>query len=279
MPVPETLGAPGAGLWLRHRLATSPAGPLFDRLHRMLGFGQTWRHPELGLLRQEAILMPKVLARLIRPDWNTADVGAHVGSFTALLARLAPGGRLFAVEAVPQKAALLARRFPRAQVFAEAASDTPGPVMFHVNTANPGFSSLADRASRGATRAITVPARRLDDMIPRDVPLHFLKIDVEGFEYPALRGAARILSRDRPVILFEAGAARDPDLAMADYPALFAWLTDEMAYDIRAVFDMHYNRPPITAETFALYREYPFLAFNYLATPRPAATANREPAR
>jgi len=271
--------ASGAALWLRHQLATSRAAPLLDRLRRTLDFRQSLKHPELGLLRQEAGMIPVVLSRLIQPHWNTADVGAHVGSFTALLARLAPRGRLFAIEAVPRKAAMLARRFPHAHVLAEAVTDTPGDVTFHVNLTKPGFSSLAARISRGRTQAITVPARRLDDMIPADVPLHFLKIDVEGFEYPALRGAERILRDCRPTILFEAGAARDPDLAMAEYPALFDWLTGPMGYDIRAVFDAHYGRPALTRDTFALYREYPFLAFNYLATPRDAVTATREPAR
>jgi FkbM family methyltransferase len=256
-------------LRLKHRLATGRAAPWLDALRRAAAWPRGLAHPELGLLQQEAALIPRVLSTLIRRDWNTADVGAHLGRFTALLARLAPLGRLYAVEAVPQKAAMLAARFPRATVLAEAVSDTPGPVTFHVNLANPGFSSLAARGSRGATQAIAVPARRLDDMIPQDVPLRFLKVDVEGFEFPALRGAERILRRDRPLLLFEAGAARDPDLAMADYPALFDWLTRAMGYDIRAVFDAHYGRPPISAETFALYREYPFLAFNYLATPRP----------
>ena len=35
---------------------------------------------------------------------------------------------------------------------------------------------------------MTVPMARLDTLLPPDTPIHFIKIDVEGHEYPALRG-------------------------------------------------------------------------------------------
>jgi hypothetical protein len=47
-----------------------------------------------------------------------------------------------------------------------------------------------------------VQVARLDD-IYRDQPVTFIKIDIEGYELPALIGATRILSQDRPVIQFE----------------------------------------------------------------------------
>ena len=49
------------------------------------------------------------------------------------------------------------------------------------------------------------------------------------------------------------------------------WLGSDLKYDIFAVFDVHFGRPPLTRDRFSSYRTYPFLAFNYLAYPRESA--------
>ena len=252
---------------LKHALAVSPlAGPL-TALRRRWADMRGWRHPELALLRREDAMIDAILADRIGADWTCLDVGTHLGSVAHKLRRLAPKGRLILVEASPAKAALLRKSFPQADLHAVAVTDTDGEVTFHENLAQPGFSSLANRDDRGATRAITVPARRLDDLLG-DTRVHFVKIDVEGFEYPALRGAETLLTRDRPVILFEAGALDDASIDAEDADAMFGWLTGRMGYDVFAAFDLYYHRPPLTAERFASYRRYPFLAFNYFALPR-----------
>ena len=48
-----------------------------------------------------------------------------------------------------------------------------------------------------------VPVIRLDDRFGPHEPIAFIKIDVEGAEHAALRGAERILTEQRPVLLFE----------------------------------------------------------------------------
>lgn len=255
------------GLRLKHRVAVSPlAGPV-SGLRRLWARVRGARHPELGLLRREDGFLDDALARLVRPDWTCLDVGGHLGSVAHRLRRLAPSGRLIIVEASPAKAALLKRSFPEATVHAVAVSDTEGQVTFYENVSQPGFSSLADRADRGATRAITVPARRLDDLIG-ETRVQFIKIDVEGFEFPALRGAEAILRRDAPVILFEAGALEDENIDAGEADRMMRWLTGEMGYDVFAAFDLAFGRPALTPELFAAYRRYPFLAFNYFALPR-----------
>jgi hypothetical protein len=47
---------------------------------------------------------------------------------------------------------------------------------------------------------ITVPVATLDELVPADRRIGFIKIDIEGAQVLALRGASRILSNDRPTI-------------------------------------------------------------------------------
>ncbi|WP_406648429.1 FkbM family methyltransferase [Aliisedimentitalea scapharcae] len=255
-------------LRLKHQLAVSPlAGPI-EILRRTWSELTGIRHPELGLLRQEDRFIDLMLSRMIKPDWTCLDVGGHLGSVSYKLRRHAPDGRLIIIEASPGKAAMLRNSFPDCDVHAVAVSDTDGQVSFFENLSQPGFSSLADRSGRGDTQEITVPARRLDDLIGDDITLDFIKIDVEGFEYPALRGAAALLRRCRPVVLFEAGAVQDETLDTSLTDNLFRMFTDDLNYDVFAAFDLYFDRPALTAAQFGSYRQYPFLAFNYFAVPR-----------
>jgi hypothetical protein len=80
------------------------------------------------------------------------------------------------------------------------------------------------------TESITVPCRRLEDAIPAgDVArLSFIKLDLEGAEFTVLSGgAARLLERQRPLIVFEnarAAAARLYGYTEADFFGFFGRL-------------------------------------------------------
>lgn len=260
-PVPLKLRA-------KHRLAISSlAGPI-EALRYMMRALKGLPHPELALLRQENRFIRAILRRLIKPDWNCLDIGGHLGSVSYQLRKLAPQGDLTIIEASPGKAAMLRDSFPGATVLAVAVSNQAGDVSFFENLKQPGFSSLANRSERGATQEITVQAYRLDDLLAAPAHIDFIKIDVEGFEFPALQGGMKLLQRCKPTILFEAGAIEDQSLDTTQADALFDMLTGELGYDVYAALDVYYERAPLTRAQFKSYRTYPFIAFNYFALPR-----------
>ena len=97
-----------------------------------------------------------------------------------------------------------------------AASDAPGETALYrpgPADANRARASLLRHSYLTGT-AVTVPVVTIDEVCHRPAsPL--IKIDVEGHEAAVMRGAARVIARDAPAIIFEyapaAAARRQPD--------------------------------------------------------------------
>jgi len=73
---------------------------------------------------------------------------------------------------------------------------------------NNGYSGLRTRRydrPDETVEQIQVRVEKLDDILPADAPVKLIKIDVEGADLPVLKGAVKLLERQKPVTLFEHG--------------------------------------------------------------------------
>jgi FkbM family methyltransferase len=151
--------------------------------------------------------------RQLKPGDSAIDVGGHIGFFTMqMAAAVGPEGRVYAFEPLDANANLLERsiaengfndrvRFQRAAVGAAPGTAT---LTFPVETLNSGGAYLLPDggAPLAGNQKKEVPLVALDALELRR-PVRFIKMDVEGAEPQVLRGAARILAEDRPLILSE----------------------------------------------------------------------------
>lgn len=139
-----------------------------------------------------------LLARLLRPGDGFLDVGANVGSYTVLAwSRVRPSGRVIAIEPDPGTAAILRENVRlnamRDDTVVEAAvGETSGDVH---------FATGRDTVGRVATEADTgrvVSMVSLNELV--STPGDFIagKMDLEGYELSALRGAERLLGAGSP---------------------------------------------------------------------------------
>lgn len=155
-------------------------------------------------IRRDTEAMRRIVHRELHGADTAVDVGASVGEVTEWLFDAAPAGRHHVVEPLPDHAANLRRRFPAAVVHECAVSDTTGEAEFFHVVGAPAWSGFhrQDPVADRRTVAIKVAVRRLDELV-ENASVALVKIDVEGAELGVLRGAERLLSRDRPTILFE----------------------------------------------------------------------------
>lgn len=134
----------------------------------------------------------EVLRKYLRPGDVFVDVGANIGALSLAAARLVgESGRVFSVEAHPRTVKYLRGNIKlndaaNVTVIHAAAGEHEGVVQFS--------SGRSDDQNRVAQSGLDVPLRTLESLLP-DVPIRVLKIDVEGYELFALRGAGRVLQK------------------------------------------------------------------------------------
>jgi FkbM family methyltransferase len=161
--------------------------------------------------------LSRLVARVVRPGDVCLDIGANIGWYTVLLARLAgPAGTVHAFEPNPPVFARLEENLRLAGSPATvvrhlvALGNARGTAKLHV------FAGVADgHASLSAQgrddfATVTCPVRPLDDVLEEahTGPVAFAKMDVEGSERSVLEGAPRLLAqRVPPVWLIEMARA------------------------------------------------------------------------
>ena len=177
-------------------------------------------NPRSGQNVQQGIGEPQVqnaLAEHLRPGMTFYDLGANIGFFSLMAARLVgPQGRVVSFEADSEIAGrlrenLARNHFTNAHVEQKAVWSEPSTVAFErvdPNTSpDRGLGHVSPNGTAPGT--ITVQAVSLDQYTASHPPPDFLKCDVEGAEVAVFQGAARLLSGKRPIVLVEMHSPED----------------------------------------------------------------------
>jgi FkbM family methyltransferase len=155
----------------------------------------------------------RFVRHVLKAGDSAIDVGAHIGFFAMQMAALVgASGRVYAFEPLDANADLLERSivenaFGERLLFRRAAvGAAPGTatLTFPLETLNSGGAYLL----RDGTDPLTGNQRRDVPVVALDAldmrrPVRLIKMDVEGAEPQVIRGAARLLTEDRPLILSE----------------------------------------------------------------------------
>jgi FkbM family methyltransferase len=219
-------------------------------------------------------LAATLVTSICKPGSVFVDVGAHIGSITASVRRSCRPSKILAIEAIPEKAAALRRRFSDAEITQCAVGETDGTdIAFFVDPLQSGYSSLA--RSEGV-REIRVPLRTLDTVLG-DNDVDLIKIDIEGGELGALRGAVKVLSRRRPTVMFESAPGAGARLGYSTN-SLWSFL-DDLGYAVVAPNRLAHDGEGLSLEAFNDAHLYPRRTTNYFAVPRERRQEIRDRAR
>ena len=173
------------------------------------------------LFREVAYIDQYEVCHTLKPGAIVLDIGANIGSFTLLASKLVgEQGKVIAVEPVPSNVECLRlmcerNKLGNVEVVAAAVGESPGTLTLHIDPHIGGHSAKKEFT----TRSVDVPVTTIDALVAERglSRVDLIKMDVEGMEAEALKGAALTIRTLRPRLAVSAyHLERDSE----DLPAL-----------------------------------------------------------
>lgn len=144
----------------------------------------------------------KFLKSTLQPGWIVLDVGANIGIYSALASKLVgPKGKIFAFEPLKELHQILEKNLAKNQclnvtLIKKAVGETSGQTVIYVDQNRGSSSTLVE-----TSRPFEVPRISLNEFCQENqIKPNFIKIDIEGAELSALRGANRL---EHTLVMFE----------------------------------------------------------------------------
>jgi FkbM family methyltransferase len=211
-------------------------------------------------------LTKKIIKENLLSDSNCIDIGCHKGEILEILLSQSPNGTHFAFEPLPTFYNELVKKFNnKATIFPFALSDKSGETEFHFVKNAPAYSGIQKRkyaVQDPDIEKLKVEVKRLDEVIPENVKIDFIKIDVEGGEFDVLKGGKRLLENHKPLLIFEFGKGAS-DFYNVQPSELFQILAD-LNYSIYTLDNFVNRNPSFSMDNFEKAyeknKEYYFVA-------------------
>lgn len=161
---------------------------------------------------------------------TAVDVGANLGYMTGVMAQsVGPSGAVWAFEPVAETFALLEMSrslngFRQVRLVRTALGAAEGTTAITYDVRHSGIATMHPEQVSGDVQQVEV--RTLDGLVAAGEvrPPDLIKVDIEGHEYEALRGARETIGRTQPAIVFEYNvrAATAAGWTLADAAELLA---------------------------------------------------------
>jgi len=216
------------------------------------------------------IYTKKVMRRVLKSASSCIDIGCHKGEILDDILRYAPSGNHYAFEPLPHLYGFLQEKYRGKNItlLPIALFDTKGVTSFKYVVNAPAYSGIRERSydfPHPEITELTVDTNLLDNIIPEEEQIDFIKIDVEGAEFPVLKGGVKTITRCKPVIIFEFG------IGAADYYGVkpehvYEFISSECGLFIATLKGFLNKKEKLSKEKFCrLYidrQEYYFIAYN-----------------
>lgn len=195
----------------------------------------------------------KVIRKTVTAESSCIDIGCHKGEVLDLILLQSPNGKHYGFEPIPAMYKKLVQRYKGVPCtfYDIALSNKVGETKFNYVVSNPAYSGLIKRnydKKDEVDEQILVSVNTLDNLIPKETNITFIKIDVEGGELQVLEGGIETIKRCKPFIIFEHGLGAS-EFYDATPKKVFDLLTD-CGLKISTMKNWLANKPAFTIAEF-----------------------------
>ncbi len=172
---------------------------------------RAWRY-RLKVEKQEV----RFMLQHLKPGQTAVDIGAHKGAYTYWMSRsTGKNGNVFAFEPQPSLYHQLNKTIDNTEInnihvelLALSSSKGENTLFIPSEKASPSASIHNKKLDERFKTKIKVTTTTLDDYFcyQNQIPVHFIKCDVEGHELQVLMNAQKMLKEYQPIIILESEA-------------------------------------------------------------------------
>lgn len=146
----------------------------------------------------------KLLLRQLKSDDIVVDVGANIGYYTLLMAKIAK--KVYAIEPDKENFKILKKnieqnKLKNVHLINVAVGNKQSKIKYYQSEENFGdgrvYKTIIPRTS------YTVLSQKLDNILSNEQKISLVKIDTQGWEPAVIEGAKKIVEKDKPIIFLE----------------------------------------------------------------------------
>ena len=170
---------------------------------------------ELLLFKKHEPLHTELLSRELKAGMVCIDIGSNIGYYATLESKLVKkNGKVISIEPSPPNFKILQKNvklqnFSNIETYNFACGDCDGTVKFSVSNRSNWSRVVSEKESESMKdedlTIIDVPIKKLDTFLT-EIPktkIDIIRMDIEGYEYAALRGMTQTIEKHKPLLIFE----------------------------------------------------------------------------
>ena len=145
------------------------------------------------------------LLRYLREEDSFLDIGANIGIYTLLAASKIKSGTIYSFEALPTNYQRLEENIKlnnltQVKPFSMAIADSVGSVTISNNTKSDSTAFITTNTTDTTAESLQISSSTLENLLQNENLNHLTlaKMDIEGAEILALKGATSLLKQQRP---------------------------------------------------------------------------------
>jgi|TARA_B110000438_G_scaffold23772_1_gene21849 FkbM family methyltransferase len=162
----------------------------------------------LSLFKTYEPVQTEIVKKFVKKGDNVIDVGAHVGYYTFLMAKMVGNeGKVYSFEPDPENFALLkkgieANNLKNVEIIQKAVSNTNSTIKLFLSDTDRATNRIYDAGINDAHKIIEVETCSIDEFLnEKEIKIDFVKIDAEGSEQGVIEGMKTTLKNNSNITM------------------------------------------------------------------------------